>query len=143
MSVRGDIVTWCVERLQSEVPALRDVRAVADPEELDDLARNPPSAAVLLTKVEDSDTATPPGETYAYFHIEVWYFTNRFGATAVNPGVESADGIYELADAIHAAFKYQFPTGCAEPLRFLEGNTLEVESGQLVSFVEYVTALVI
>jgi hypothetical protein len=149
-SVRADLAVWCVDRLKSEVSYLRECFALGRTEEFKEIVMNPPSACVIMTKSSNSQVPTPPGEVYAYFTVEIWFTADRFRADETEEGLTTDRGIYEIYDDIHAAFSLEDdngriipPTGCDEPMEFMEGEVTDLEEGHVTAYAEYQTARLI
>jgi hypothetical protein len=144
MSMLEDIASDVVNRLEEKVPEFRRVVMIGEPEELEELSINSPSAGVVTGKQQNSDTPTPPGEEYVYIHVDIWFTATRFGTDHRQSGLSGDDGIYDLYSRIHEAMKAWTPTSGYEPMRFIEGDVSGIDdAGVILAYAEYRTATVI
>ena len=143
MSVLGTIASETKERIEAGITTFRRVILIGAPSEFDELMLNSPSAGVVVTRVENSHTDTPPGEEYAYITVQVWYTSSRFGIDDRESGLTTGDGVYDLFDEIHEQMQGWTPTGCNESFRFIESDIADLSEGLVVAFATYRTAKVI
>jgi hypothetical protein len=144
MNLLENIATDVCERLEEKVPTLRRVLLIGEPAELEDLAVNSPTAAVLTGRIQNSDTPAPPGEEYVYITVQIWFTATRFGTDHRESGLTGDSGIYDLQSDIHAAMKAWTPTSGHEPMRIIEGDVYDLTTdGVITAYYEYRTAATI
>lgn len=140
MSTFGDIEDWVEARLTSQVSALRKVVAIATPEEFRIVGRHAPAAGVLVVAGDDADEMTQGGDQLITIEVGIWV-----SARALRGGenLDDTNGLHDLLDSIHTAFKQQTPTSAYEPLRYSGHELEDIESGLAIMRVSYRTMVII
>ena len=140
MSVFGGIAAWIETRLEAQVSALTDVKAIAAPEEFEIVGRHVPAAGIMVVAGEATDDMTLDGEQLITIDVGIWVSSR---ALQGGPDLSQTNGLYDLFDDIHAAIKQQTPTGAFEPLRYLAHDTENLDGGLAVMVMQYRTAAII
>lgn len=142
MSLEGDISSWVESRLDTQVAALREVKAIASPEEFQLICSNPPSAGVLVFAGRAVDSSQDL-DANQLIEIKVGIWVSSVAFRSDEDFAAATTGIYVLRGAIHTALKNQIPTGAASPLRYESHDLDEFDNGLAIMVMEYTTLAII
>ena len=140
MSVLGGIEDWVESRLDTQVAALTSVQAIAKPEEFQIIGRNAPAAGVLVVAGDATDEMTLGGDQLITVNVGIWVSSRTFRG---GEDLDATNGLHDLFDAIHTAFKSQTPTGAFDPLRYVNHALEDITDGLAVMVIQYRTGVII
>ena len=140
MSTFSSIEDWVTNRLDTQVTALTSVVPIAEPEEFKIIGRNAPAAGVLVVAGDATDEMTFGGDQLITVNVGIWVSSHAFRG---GESLDDTNGLHDLFDAIHTAFKGQTPTGAFDPLRYVNHALEDIADGLAVMVVQYVTGVII
>jgi hypothetical protein len=140
MSTFSDIEEWVKDQLETEVTALTSVKAIAEPEEFQIVGRNAPAAGVLVVAGDATDQMTFSGDQLITVDVGIWVSSRTFRG---GEDLSADNGLHELFDSIHTAFKAQTPTSAFDPLRYIGHRLEDIADGLAVMVVQYRTQAII
>ncbi len=141
MSTFGDIEAWVTNRLDTQIAVLTSVTAIAEPEEFKLVALSPPAAAVLVVAGNEVEgEMTFGGDQLITIDVGVWVSSQAFRG---GEDLTATNGLHDLFDSIHTAFKGQTPTSAFDPLRYVGHRVNDVADGLAVMVVQYRTQIII
>ena len=139
MSLFSGITSWIESRLDTQVAALTNVKAITTPEEFSILGgRHTPAAGIMVASgvATDSQTLGQSSIQLIEIKIDIWVSSRMLRG---GKDLDNTNGIYDLFDAIQTAMKNQVPTGADSSFRYISHEIDVLDGGLAVMQMQYVT----
>jgi hypothetical protein len=133
VSTEGGISDWTVARLKAQISTLKNrAYAIGDPEEMERIGRNVPSAGVIVMDGVAGESMLMDGTQTILFEVEVYTSSRTFRG---GKDLKATDGSYDLWDDVYSALVNETPTGATEPFRYLTHSRIIADNGLVLMMV--------